>query len=309
MGIVSRDGEIRDKEVIIESLKKLFDNKTFSHKKVAVGISGNSIITKKISVPKMSREELKHQMYFEAEQYIPFDISEVNLDFAVINENRTDSMEVLLVAAKKDYIQNVTSVIESAGLKLEVVDCQAFALGNSFEFNYLTPQKKDRSNHVIVDFGASSTKLTIVEDDKTIFTRELRQCGINCTQLISERLSISTEQAEDLKVNQPNSPQLKTILSDYLQTLVDEISTSVDFAIAQGNEKVISGIYICGGGSRLEGLFRKLQEKFSYPIYPLNPIRKIAGSGQKMNSNALQELTYLGSVAVGLALRKPEDTL
>jgi type IV pilus assembly protein PilM len=248
-------------------------------------------------------------MYFEAEQYIPFDISEVNLDFAVINENRGESMEVLLVAAKKDYIQNVTSVIESAGLKLEVVDCQAFALGNSFEFNYLTPQKKDRSNHVIVDFGASSTKLTIVEDDKTIFTRELRQCGINCTQLISERLSISTEQAEDLKVNQPNSPQLKTILSDYLQTLVDEISTSVDFAIAQGNEKVIAGIYICGGGSRLEGLFKKLQEKFTYPIYPLNPIRKIAGSGQKMNSNALQELTYLGAVAVGLALRKPEDTL
>lgn len=309
MGVVSRDGEIRDKEVVIESLKKLFGDKTFTHKKVAVGISGNSVISKKINVPKMSKEELKHQMYFEAEQYIPFNISEVNLDFAVINESRGESMEVLLVAAKKEYIQSLSSIINSAGLNVEVVDCQAFALGNSFEFNYLTPQKKDRSNHVLVDFGASATKLTIVEDDKTIFTRELRQCGMNCTQLISERLSVSLEQAEDLKVNQPVSAQIKPILSDFSQSLVDEISTSIDFAIAQGNEKVISGIYICGGGSRLDGLFKALETKFTYPIYPLNPIRKIAGSGQKMNSNALQELSFLGSVAVGLALRKPEDTI
>lgn len=313
---ITPEGEIKKRDAVVKALKKLFDSRAFSSKFVAVGASGNAIITKKISVPKMSEAELREQLYWEAEQYIPFPVNDVNLDFAIIGNSQNTSpegaalMDVLLVAAKKEYIQSMAALIQEAGLIPKVIDNQSFALGNSFEFNYgvLISEHAGMSTNVIIDFGAGSTKLSIVEGDKTTFTRDLPQSGIGCTLLLSERLGISIEDAERLKIQQPDQEAVEAVLHDYNRGVVDEIGRTLDYAISANSESGIQGIYLCGGASRTLGLIEMLADSLPAPVRPLNPVQGIAGTGRKMSAQAIRELSYLGAVAIGLALRIPGDT-
>jgi type IV pilus assembly protein PilM len=311
---IAIDGEIRDRASVVGALKSLFQNDQFSTKKVAVGASGKSVITKKITVPRMSREELAHQLYFEAEQYIPFDVSEVNVDFAILGPSHqsqvgTPMMDALIVAAKKDYIQSLCGMVQEAGLVPEVVDNQSFALGNAFEFNYgyVGGNSNPGAACVVIDFGAGTTKISIVEGDKTTFTRELRQCGVACTIMLSERLGVPIEQAERIKITESNAAAIKSIISEFTANLVEEISRTLDFSVGQNSDRSIQGIYICGGASRTEGLVQAMEQKMPAPVRPLNPIQNIAGSGRRMNAQALRELSYLGAVAIGLSLRSAGD--
>jgi type IV pilus assembly protein PilM len=308
---ISPDGEILNRKALVTALTKLFEFSQFSTKKVVVGASGSSVITKKISVPRMSAEELGHQLYFEAEQYIPFDVAEVNLDFAILGpSNQTQGgvllMDVLIVAAKKDYVESLTSLIEEAGLIPEIVDNQAFALGNAFEFNYGYSGVAE-GTCIIIDFGAGSTKVSIVEGDKTTFSRELRQCGLACTGMLSERLGIPFDQAENVKITEGGTEAIRAILQEYVANIVEEIARTLDFAVTQASG-TIQGIYVCGGASRTEGLMRALEQRLPAPVQPLNPIQNIAGSGRKMNAQAIRELSYLGAVAIGLSLRYSGDS-
>lgn len=311
---ITPEGEIRDRTVVIAAISKLFEGKQFSSKRVAIGAAGNSVITKKVTMPKMTREELSHQLFFEAEQYIPFNLEEVNIDFAILGLNTntqssTPMMDVLIVAAKKDYIGQVCSVVEEAGLVPEVVDNQSFALGNVFEFNYgyVANQGGNVTSNAIIDFGAGSTKISVVDGDKTTFTRELRHCGVSCTQLLSDRLGVPPDQAERLKISDPGQPAVGNVIGEFVNGIADEINRTLDFCMGQNPDKSISGIYVCGGASRTNGLMSVLEEKLPAPVQPLNPIQNIAGSGKKMNAQAIRELSYLGSVAIGLSLRLAGD--
>ncbi|MBI4403355.1 MAG: type IV pilus assembly protein PilM [Deltaproteobacteria bacterium] len=309
---IQLDGDIKDRQALVEALKRLFRNGVFSSKKVVTGISGNSVMTKKITVPKMSEKELSHQLYFEAEQYLPFNIQDVNLDFAILGPTTTTGstamMDVLLVAAKKDYVRSVTSLVEEAGLVPAIIDTQAFALGNAFEFNYshLTDHALGAAN-VIVDFGAGSTKLSVVEADKTVFAREFAQCGIGCTQRLAEKMAIQLPEAERLKIAQSTSPFVKPAIAEYVAEWVEEIVRTLDFFVSQSSERTLTGIYVCGGASQTDGLIQALESKVSAPVQPFNPIQNLAGSGKKMNAQAIREISFLGAVAVGLSLREPGD--
>lgn len=309
-GAIGPDGELADQEVLVAALKKLFAGSNFSTKRVAIGAGGNSIITKKISVPSMSEAELREQLYWEAEQYVPFNINEVNLDFAVLGSNGGTSagvMDVLLVAAKRDYIQALSGIVKDAGLEPAVVDLQAFALGNAFEFNYGDAEEAPGTVQVLIDFGAGSTKMSMVEGDRTTFTRELRQSGVACTQQLAERLGVPVEEAERLKILEPESDAVAPILNEFVESAADEVARTVDFAVSQTPDSSVRGIFVCGGGSRTFGLLEALERRIPVPVEPLNPVRNIAGSGKKMNPQALRELGVLGAVAVGLALRTEGD--
>jgi type IV pilus assembly protein PilM len=304
---ITSDGEIRQKDRLVQGLKRLFEA-GFSTKKVAVAAFGSSVMTKKVALPRMTEDELSHQLYWEAEQYIPFNIEEVNLDFAVLNsaDPHSETMDVMLVAAKKDYVSSLKGLIESAGLEPEIVDSQSFALGNVFEFSY-SRQVLPASINALIDFGAGSTKVTVVEGYKTTFTRELRPSGSACTQMISERLRISLEDAERLKTADTKTPEVTPLINEFIHSLVEELTRTIDFAVGQGVDRSLESIYVCGGGSRLTGLWESLTEKMPAPVQPLNPVQNIAGSGQKMNVAAVKELECLGAVAVGLALRHVGD--
>lgn len=309
---ISLDGEIKDRELVVQALKKLFDRGVFHSKKVAVGAFGKTLITKKITVPEMAPQELQHQMYWEAEQYIPFNISEVNVDFAILGPHRGPSseplMDVLLVAAKKDFVASLRGLLDEAGLELEVMDSQAFALGNVWEFNRLSPNAGPDSASVIIDFGAGTTKVSVVEAEKTTFTRELSLSGTTCSQSIAEAAGVSLSEAEQLKLAEEKDPVVLRTIQGFLQQLAEEISRTLDFFLSQALERSVAGIYICGGGSRLEGLTEVLSDRLALPVEILNPIQSVSGAGQRMNPEILKEVAHLGAVAVGLSLRRTGDT-
>lgn len=313
---IAADGEITNRPVVVAALKKLFEFKGFTTKRVAIGATGNSIMTKKIAVPRMSAGDLSHQLYWEAEQYIPFNINDVNLDFAILGNSQQPNasgqpmMDVLLVAAKKDYIDTLTSIAKEAGLDCEVVDNQAFALGNAFEFNYghVVDTSPGGSTNVILDFGAGTTKFSVVEGDKTTFTRELRQSGLSCTLMLADRLGVGPEEAEKTKLTEGDSSAVRGVVGEHVHGLVEEISRTLDFFMTQSQEKAIQGIYLCGGASRTQGLVEALTEKMPSPVTALNPVQNIAGSGRKMNAQAIREIVFLGAVAIGLSLRIAGDS-
>lgn len=308
------DGEIRERGAVVSALRMLFESSSFSSKKVAVGASGTSIMTKKIVLPKMTEQELSHQLYWEAEQYIPFNLDDVNLDFAILGDADTGGggermMDVLLVAAKKDYVHNLTSVVKEAGLVPSVMDLQAFAIGNVFEFNYgHAIDSAPGGVNVILDCGAGTTKVSVVEGDKTTFTRELSQSGTSCTLMVSEQLGVDLQEAERLKLGAVPGSDAERVIQAHNESLADEISRTMDFFSSQSPDSVIQGMYLCGGGSRAVGLLSTFESKFSVPVRYLNPVQNIAGSGRKMNALAVQELSYLGAVAIGLALRTLGDS-
>jgi type IV pilus assembly protein PilM len=309
--VISSDGEIKERDVVVTALKKLFDSGVFSTRRVAVGVSGNSVITKKIAMPVQSESEVREALYWEAEQYIPFPVNEVTIDFAILGNSATvaDSpmMDVLLVAAKRDYVASITSIVKEAGLEPTVIDIQAFALGNAFEFNYGTEDDDAGAIHVIVDFGAGSTKVSVVEGDRTVFARDLRQSGVACSLMISERLGVPIAEAEKLKVTQASSGAVAPVLAEFVATTVDELARTLDFAIAQSPESTIRSIHVCGGASLTAGLLEALEERMPVPVERLNPVQNIAGAGNKLHPQAVKEIGILGAVAVGLALRTEGD--
>lgn len=311
-GTISPEGEIKEKELLTECLKALFSMRSFGSKRVAVAAFGNSIITKKISTAKVAPEELREQLYWEAEQYIPFNVNEVNLDIVVLGPDpgNPDQIEALLIAAKKDFLQTLCDVLRAAGLVPEVIDYQAFALGNAFEFNYkhlLGSATAPAPVSVLVDFGAGTTRVAVVEGDRTVFSRDLRQCGMGCTLLLSERLGISLEEAERAKMIEVEDRGVRGVVDEFNHALTEELARTIDFFMGQSPDKSIQGIYYCGGSSHLSGLVDELEARLTAPVQALNPVQNISGSGKKMNARAVRELSYLGTVAVGLALRISGD--
>ncbi len=307
---ISPDGEIRNRDVVVDALRALFGSKEFTTKKVATAAFGNSIITKKIQVPRMKEADLQEQIYWEAEQYIPFDVNDVNLDFAILNTANTAApgkMDVLLVAAKKDYVQSIHDTLERAGLIVEAIDTQSFALGNAFEYNYSHIVDTELATCVLVDFGAGSTKVSVFEKDKTTFHRELRQCGIACSLMLSERLGVSLDEAEKIKIEDFANEKVGPIIAEFNHLVCEEVSRSIDFSITQTADTALDSVYVCGGASLTHGLIETLGTKLSVPVRKLNPVQSISGSGKQMNAQVIREMTYLSAVAVGLGLRTGGD--
>src|SRR2546422_419536 len=197
------DGAIIDGTAVADAIRRLFENKAFKTKEVAASLSGNAVIVKKISLPVMTEAELAESILWEAEQYIPFDVQDVNLDYQILDAgtgpDSKGTMEVLLVAAKKEKIADYTGVIAQADRVPVVVDVDAFALQNAFEVNYGLSQ----SVVVLVNAGASAININIVRGEQSVFTRDISMGGNAYTEAVQKELNLPFASAEQLKKGQP----------------------------------------------------------------------------------------------------------
>ncbi len=188
------DGAIVDGPAVAAAIRRLLDRHPFKSKDIAASLSGNAVIVKKISVPTMTDAELADSIYWEAEPHIPFDIQDVNLDYQILNTRRRPvaggTMEVLLVAAKKDRIADYTGVIVQAGRVPVVVDVDAFALQNAYENNYgLDPN----AVVVLLNAGASAMNINILGGDQSLFTRDISIGGNAYTEAVQKELNLPFE--------------------------------------------------------------------------------------------------------------------
>ena len=305
------DGAIMDSQAVVEAIKGLLDSTRIRSKHVATSISGNAVIIKKIMLPFMSEEELEESIQWEAEQYIPFNINDVNIDFMVLRQGVADEtqMEVLLVAVKKEIIEDYSSVITEVGLKPVIIDVSSFAVQNMYEMNY---DIGDDESIAIINIGANIMNINVFKEGISIFTRDVSFGGNQFNEEFQKRFNISYQEAEPLKLGTKVSAEVSTdereeIIDMVMQQLVSEAQRSLEFFSATSGEEKIDQIALCGGCAKLKNLTMVIEEQIGIPATVINPFKRVFYSESDFKSEYLEEMAPLAGVGVGLALRRVGD--
>jgi type IV pilus assembly protein PilM len=306
------DGAIIDGAAVAEAIRRLFDSNKIQTKDVAASLSGNAVIVKKITLPVMTDAELAESIYWEAEQYIPFDIQDVNLDYQILDPgdaaNGKATMDVLLVAAKKEKIADYTGVIAQAGRTAVVVDVDVFALQNAFEVNYGIEAGKVV---VLLNAGASATNINILQGDQSVFTRDISIGGNAYTEALQKELNLPFELADQLKRGEPvegvTFEDARPVLRAVTENVMLEIQKTFDFFKATAASDRIDRIVVSGGASRAEGFLEMLTERFEAPVELFDPFKNVAFDAKRFQVDAVDAIAPTAAVAVGLALRRAAD--
>jgi len=307
-GIIE-DGSIKDPETVADAIRQLYKSYNIKENNVAISIGGYSVIVKKINVQSMSEEQLQETIHFEAEQYIPFDISDVNLDFQILGENEQNpnQMSVLLVAAKKEMIDDYINLTQLAGLNPCIIDVDAFALQNIFESSY----DLEDENVALIDIGASKTSLNILKGSTSVFMRDVSLgCG-QINQKIASLIDCSPEEAEQLKFGDESdkiSPEdLSGIVSSVVADWCTEIRRALDFFYSTYPDDQIKKIVLSGGGGNIKEFRQLLAVETSAEVQTINPFENLYVDDERFDTKYLERIAPQSSICLGLALRKVND--
>ena len=304
------DGALMDSVTIIDTIRDLVASSKTRVKNVVTSVSGHSVIVKKISLPLMTEAELEESVQWEAERYIPFDINDVNIDFQILGSSpeNPDVMDVILVAAKKDIVNDYVSVVMESGLNPVVIDIDAFALGNMLGINYEI--EKDEIV-ALVNVGAGVTSINILKNNVSSFTRDIFKGGNQITEEIQRQLHVDHEDAEKTKLGNKtdvsSEPVVQQVLKGAAESLAVEIKNSLEFFQSTTTYEKISRLYLSGGGSKLRDFDMILQQQTGIPVEIVNPFKKVEYAGKNFDMEYLREIGPIMAVGVGLALRKVGD--
>ncbi|KAB0664679.1 type IV pilus assembly protein PilM [Oryzomonas japonica] len=302
------DNTLIDSASIVAALKSLTASLGVKVRDVACSISGNSVIIRKITLAAMPVEELEDQITWEAEQYIPFDINDVNMDFQILSPDSIDStkMNVLLVASKKDIINDYVAVFNEAAMQLSVVDVDSFAVQNAFEINHDAGPDEVVA---LINIGANIMNINIVKDGITLLTRDVQMGGNLYTEEIQKQMGLGSAEAESAKLlaHEAQNSALLDVLGKVNDTLTQEIRRSLDFYNSTANEDRITKIFVSGGCSKVYRLNETVSEKLSLPVEIINPFAKLKYNEKDFDPEYLQEIGPLMAVSVGLAIRRAGD--
>lgn len=305
------DGAIIDGVAVAEAIRHLFERRGIKTKDVAASLSGNAVIVKKINLPLMTEQEVAESIYWEAEQYIPFDIQDVNLDYQILagdGGEARNTMEILLVAAKKEKIADYTGVIAQAGRTPVVVDVDAFALQNIYEVNY---RPAPESVVALLNAGASAININVVGGEESLFTRDISLGGNAYTEAVQKELNLPFETAERLKrgeaVDGIGFEDVRPVLRAMNENVLLEIQKTFDFFKATTASDRIDRILVSGGASRVDQFTSMLEERFDTPVEAFDPFRTIQFDPAKLGVGNREEIVPMAAVAAGLALRRAGD--
>jgi type IV pilus assembly protein PilM len=307
------DGTVMDEGRVVSAIKELFEETNIRVKQVAVSISGHAVIIKKISLPPMPDDELEGQVRLAAEQYIPFDINEVNIDFSVLPASDAagdaqGEMSIILVAAKKDKINELTELVKGAGLFPIVMDVDAFAIENMHAINYPVSQEDTTA---LVNIGASVMNINIVRGGTSLFTRDIPIGGNRYTEAIQREMGMSYEEAEETKKGErsagSNQATVTTVVDSVNAEVASEIARTIDYFKSTMSDADVQQVLLCGGGAQVKGLVTQLKDRMQANVEVANPFSEIDTSGTGFDQNTLAELAPLAAVGVGLALRSVGD--
>ncbi len=329
------EGEAK-KSVISNEIENYIKKHGIKTKYAATSISGNSVIVRYVKFPKMDKKEIEQKINAEAETYIPFDINDVYLSYYVLNDNlyeeAQNKMEVVLVAAKKEVVNERLEILEQAGVLPVCIDVDSFALENVI--NLIEVPNEEFKSLMIVNMGNKVTNLSILQNNLTMLkenphrkaqyysklVRDIFVAGTNVDRVLSKKLNIEFEKVDEFKkvskLLVTDEDKLEAIsnydkltissskvLCGVLKELVNEITRSIDFYTSSGGEGNISKIYICGGLSSLNNISLYLSDELKVSVEYLNPFLFV----ENKPSNIPQYILNSLSIAAGLSLRSIED--
>ncbi len=304
------EGQVMDSGAVIEALQRIFRDSKIRQKEVSLGVSGQSVIIRKITVPRMTAQELEEQIHWEAEQHIPFDIKDVQVDYQVLRERpEASQMDLLLVAAKKDQINDYAQIVREAKLKPVIVDIDAFSIQNLFELSRGLPADQTVA---LINVGASLASLNIVANGVSAFTREIANGGNVITEEIQKQLSVPVEQAEAYKTGGVGDggmipQQVVQVIDAVADSIAAEIQRSLDFFMATSGEAEIARIFVTGGTANLTSLGQAIERRSRVPVEVWAPTERITVDAKEVDRNLLQNKAAQLAVALGLSMRKSKE--
>lgn len=307
------DGAIMNASAVVDAIKQLIGGQKLKSKHTAVSVSGHSVIIKKISSPAVSKEELNENIKWEAEQYIPFDVNDVYLDYQVLQERPDQGqMDVLLVAAKKEIVDEYAGVVREAGLEAVVVDVDALALYNAFEASYGFP---DGETVALIDIGASTINMNVVANGISTFTRDISMGGNQITEEIQRQLNVSYDEAEAYKLGGERGvdadsviPQeVEQVMVSAAEVIAGEIHRSLDFYLTTSSDGRISRVFLSGGAAKLPSLARIIEDKTGVGVELMDPFKHVRIDPKFFNVGYISEVRSAAAVAMGLGRRSLGD--
>ena len=307
------DGALMNSAVVADAIAELLGRNKIRSKETALSVSGNTVIVKKIRLPLMTQEELEESIQWEAEQHIPFDIQDVFIGFEVVApKTEQGQMDVVLVAAKKEMINDYTTVCHDAGLEPLIVDVDSFALQNMYEVNYGFHRGE---TVVLLDIGNSVVSMNVVTDGVTMFTRDLSIGGSDITEEIQRQLNITYQEAELYKMgggpgmasDEVLPQEVESIIQDKAEDMAHEIQRSLDFYAATAADNKIDKIAVSGGTAAIPSLVRTIERISGVPTELVNPFRNIAYDERQFSPERIQRWSPIAAVSVGLALRRTNE--
>ncbi len=301
-------GDIANSAIVAQAIQGLWEKLGTRQKKICTGLWGTSVIVKKVSMPKVDKKLISKQIMWEAEQYIPFDLSEIALDYQLLSSSSSsDLMDVLLVAAQNAQISELVSATKNAKLDPQIIDVNAFAFANCFEVNYGI---RKNSTLGLLNLGATNTSFLVISNGEIVFSRDIPLGGATYTNEISKEMGLSYREAEALKVSASSSrdipEQVQSIISNTNENLAEEVRTSLEFYNATPQVAPVEQFFYTGGASLTANLIQKIVQVVGINFNPINPFQKVKTGPRISREYAQQILPYI-SVAVGLGLRKVGD--
>jgi len=310
-GVIA-DSAIADKAVLASSIKELLRKADIKKDDAVIGIAGHSaVIVKKITIPLMTEDELSISIKYEAEQYVPFDINDVDIDFQILgpNSETEEQMDVLLVAVRKDITKVFCDAVGMAGLSPVVADVDSFALFNIYEYNYDIPEKV---NIALVNIGASAMNICIISNGMPVFVRD-GIIGSNLhTEALTVSLNVSMEDAERLKMGRSvegvSQSDVYKAIASASEEMFTEIFRSFEYFKSSIGAESIDRIALSGGAALINGFPEAMSDHLDIKVEVVDPFKKIKISN-KLDSAYIHDMSPIAAVAVGLALRRSGDRL
>lgn len=296
------DGEIMDRQMIVETIQNLIESCDISRKRVITGIHGRGVIVKKIVMERLDEEDASEAIYWEAEQHVPYDINDVSLDFEILAVDMgPKQMQVLLVAAKRDLVLDLADIIREAGLTPEAVDVNAFAVQNVVESAH---DPRPEEVIALLDIGAEITNLNIVRDGIPLYTQDISMGLNNTVRTIQKRFHVSREDACAALESPDPQIDIKPLLETFCKDLGHNIEKSATYLKTAGDADQIDRIFLSGGGARIRILVEVMDEMLSQSVEVVDPLKRIQFDAAVFGGADPHELGPQLAVGIGLALRK-----
>jgi len=306
------DRHVMNSQAVVDALLATFRQSSIKQKDVALSVSGQSVISRKITVPIMTTAELDEQIQWEAENHIPFDIKDVNVDYEILRRRpEAGQMDLLLVAAKRDEINDYVQIARQAKLRPLIVDIDAFTIQNLFEYNRGLPPDL---TFALINIGATQASINIVSRGVSAFTRDIANGGNHLTDEIVKQVGVRHEEAEQLKIQASDGQasgalpaKLFEVVEEVCETIAGEIQKSLDFFLATSGEERIERVFLTGGTAKLPQISQAIERRSRVPVEAINPIERIPVEAKEVDTQLLEQRSGQFSVALGLGMRKTKE--
>jgi len=308
------DGVVQDEDHVADALARLVKAEDVDTPYAVASVAGEAVMIKKIKVPMMSHEELEEFIPQEAEQYIPFDIDDVRIDFHVLDgapaldehefEEEEEKQEILLVAVQNEIIDSRSEVLTAAGLKPVIIDLDVFAMVNAIN---ISRNLQDMGSVAIIDLGGAFTHINILMDGMTSYTRDIPAGQDACTNALMEKYELEYRESESIKVGAiPEGAEKEQVIETIIESfepIMEELYKSFEFFSTTSNSQVEQA-FVCGGGAMIPGVDGFLADRLGVPVEIFNPLEAVRLGARKFDAQSLGQMAPMATVAIGLATRR-----